>query len=354
MVNLVNSIDTTKFIVHICCIRDVGEFQSRIKNEETKIIECKFAEKNWDICCEIQKLCKEMSIDIVHTHGWGTFFVGVLGAKMARVPIVINGEHGTLYYETFKRRLIQSILFNWVDLNLTVSIDLKLDILKRFWVTNSKFYTILNGVDTNKFRPNEEVRQEKRNELGIDQDTYIVGTVGRLAPIKDYPTLLRAFAILKEREKERKIKLIIVGEGEERSKLESLAKKLKIEAELLMLGYRKDIPELLNTMDIFVLTSEKEGLSNTILEAMACGKPVLATNVGGNPELVQHELTGILFPFRDYMKLAEYFTLFYKKDSLLKYYSRNAMLTAQQKFSLREMVKKYENVYFKLIGEKIC
>ncbi len=350
VVNLSNGIDKNRFIVHIYCVKELGAFQQRIKNSDVSIIKGQLSGKVWSICLEIRDVCRDLSIDIVHTHGWGTFFVGVLGAKMAKAPVIINGEHGILYDETFKRRMIQWVLFNWVNLNLTVSDDLKNDIVNRFSVKPSKFYTIINGVEMNRFKKSAKSSINKKNELHLEKDEFIVGSVGRLVKVKNYQTLLNAFALLKNKITNRKLRLIIVGEGPERDYLERLSNDLGIQKELMMPGFRDDTPELINMMDVFVLPSESEGLSNTILEAMSCGVPVLATAVGGNPEIVLHRKTGVLFPFGDHDALFKELCLLYSDENLLEYYSNNAINSIKQKFSLNEMVKNYEKNIFKAYG----
>lgn len=349
VINLVNSMDCNKFQVHIYCVKELGAFISRINNPQTKVIAGKFSGNLWAVCRDIRKVCLKLNIDVVHTHGWGTFLVGVIGAKLARVKKVINGEHGVLYDETFKRRIIQRILFNWVDLNLTVCNDLKNEIVKRFNVSPSCFFSIINGVDTKQFFKDELIGLKKREELNIDSDEFVVGTVGRLDPVKNYQTLISAFAKLKK--DTNNIRLLIVGEGKDRKNLEQVSEKLKIRNRVIMLGMRDDISELLNAMDIFVLPSKSEGLSNTILEAMACGIPVFASDVGGNPEIVNHGYTGILFPFGDDVTLCNNLLNFYQNKALKKSFADNAVSVVHQELSLEKMIKNYENMYLNLLGE---
>ena len=130
--------------------------------------------------------------------------------------------------------------------------------------------------------------------------------------------------------------------------------KLKIRNRVIMPGMRDDISELLNAMDVFVLPSKSEGLSNTILEAMACGVPVFASDVGGNPEIVNHDYTGILFHFGDDVTLFNHLLHFCQNKALKKSFSDNAVSVVHQELSLEKMIKNYENMYLNLLGENQC
>ena len=348
VVNLANYIDKDCFEVHIYCIKELGRFRNRISDKKTDVRLCQDKNGLMEIAWDIRRYCKKKKIDIVHTHGWGTLFVGVLGARLARVA-VINGEHGVLYDETFKRRFAQYLLFNNVNANLSVSEDLIKDIAAKFSIKKSLFKTIHNGIDLNKFFVDSQSAFQKKRELGINQDTFIVGTVGRLDPIKHFHTLISAFAKFRHTQPNISAKLIIVGDGIERQKLQQLSDDFSISEDILLLGHRDDIPALLNMMDIFVLTSESEGLSNTIMEAMACGAPVLATDVGGNRELVVHGETGGLFPVDDIEVLAKELSSLYFDKVKRGSFSINSVARVQREFSIEIMVKKYENFYASLL-----
>jgi sugar transferase (PEP-CTERM/EpsH1 system associated) len=353
IVNLVNSMDPEQFEIHLYCVRAGGEFQSLIRNENTKVIIRQCPKQRLKIALEIRSWCKRLKIDIAHTHGWGTFFVGVLGAKLARVPIIINGEHGVIYDNYLRQRLIQWLLYNSVDLNLTVSQSLKQTICQQFWVNPSRVHPILNGVDTGKFFSCEDVRRLKRRDLGINTDTFIVGTVGRLVAVKDYPTLINAFSVLRSAEPQKPAKLLFVGNGEEQPALEELIRHLKLDGDVMFLGHRNDIVDLLNAMDVFVLTSKTEGLSNAILEAMACGKPVIATQVGGNPEIVKHQKTGFLFTVGDWKGLSSELIRLIRDLSLCQSYAANATVAIHQELSLSRMIENYQDLYLQLAKSRV-
>lgn len=344
VVNLVNGLGP-RFEVHIYCVRRVGAFAERISRPGTLIVDGAYRGSIRESVRGIRDFCREREIDLVHTHGWGTFLVGALAAKLARVPRVINGEHGVIYADTLKRRALQCLLMNLVDLNLSVSEDLRREIMGRFWVRGNNIRTIENGVDTGRFRVAPQERLALRRELGIAPDCFVVGSVGRLVPVKDYPTLVRGFARLRGLLPEREARLVLVGDGAERGRLEALAQELGVAGEVVLAGYREEIPAFLNLFDLFVLTSEKEGMSNTILEAMACGKPVLATRVGGNQDLVRDRVTGELFGYRDVEALGDALARLAGDRALLEKYGQNALEKIERENSLEAMVRNYEKAY---------
>ena len=149
--------------------------------------------------------------------------------------------------------------------------------------------------DIERFRPG--VRQTGRSRLGVGDGETVIGTVGRLDPIKDQATLVAAFSRLVARHDS--LRLLLVGDGPCRRSLEEQVARLELDDRVTFLGRRDDVSELLRAMDVFVLPSLAEGASNTILEAMATGVPVVATRVGGNPELIEEGETGFLVPRRD-------------------------------------------------------
>ena len=230
--------------------------------------------------------------------------------RLARVPHIVHGEHGreypTLRVTNWKRNQIRRLVGRLVDRYVVVCDFFRPWLSKSCRVKSDKIVYIPNGVDTAKFHPIDNrltrsacarsngivAKHDLRVRLGLPTDCVLVGSVGRLDPVKDFPTLLRSFkAILSEFPK---AKLAIVGDGPIRSSLVDLCRELNLDSSVLWLGERSDIAALFRCFDLFVQTSIFEGMSNTILEAMASGLPVIATETGGNPELVRNHETGLL------------------------------------------------------------
>src|SRR5208283_4634706 len=179
-------------------------------------------------------------------------------------------------------------------------------------------------------------------KLGIDDDKIVIGSVGRLNHIKNYTLLINAVALLSAKER---VAVLLVGDGPERERLHASAKDYGIADNLIITGARTDIPDMLSVMDFFVLPSLLEGMSNSILEAMCAGLPVVASNVGGNPELVRHGQTGLIFESGSAEALKEKIeTLIFDSPRRISM-GRNAREAAKKHYSLQAMAGKYETLY---------
>lgn len=285
----------------------------------------------------------EMDADVVHTRNWGGMD-GIVAARLAGVRGVVHGEHGwdvgDVAGKKWRRRWVRKLLSRWVREFTCVSRDLERwlrdDLRIRRPVTQ-----VYNGVDTDVFAPGEQP-SPLRAELGLPAGAFVLGSVGRLDPIKDHPTLFRAVASLRERGLP--AELLVVGDGPERERLEGLAG-----GGVHLLGDRRDVPELLRALDVFALTSQNEGLSNTILEAMASGLPVVATRVGGNPELVEDGRSGVLVDVGRPEALADALAA-YVDLARRRAHGEAGRARVLERFSVRQMVDGYERVWMRVAG----
>ena len=296
-------------------------------------------------------LLRRLRPDIVHSRNWGAFDA-VPAARLARVPVVIHGEHGREAADPHglnpKRRRVRRVLGPLVDRFVAVSHDLRRWLIDVVGLPAPKVLTIHNGVDTGRF--SGDGREAGRAALGAPPGAVVVGTVGRLDPVKDQAGLLEAFARVQPGHPG--ARLVVVGEGPCRAELMALTATLGIGPRVRFLGERTDVPLLLKGMDLFVLPSIAEGISNTILEAMATGLPVIATRAGGNPELVEDGITGALVPARDRAALAEVLAA-YLRDSVRRA-ARGAAgrRRATAHFDLGRMATEYRQLYLDLARHK--
>jgi sugar transferase (PEP-CTERM/EpsH1 system associated) len=343
VINIINRSDPDAFDHAICCLTRSGAAAHRLARK-VKIVEMHKREGNdWRVIPRLIRFMRSQRPHIVHTRNWGTVD-GILAARFAGVPSVIHGEHGWNMNDPegqSRRRLwLRRFLGLGVGRFVTVSDDIRRWLENVVRVPDRKVQTIRNGVDTEKFHP--RLRDEKglgtRSEGGI-----VIGTVGRLDPIKRQDLLLQAFSKLDP--DARKVKLLLAGEGPERKRLETLRDGLPGGDRISFLGEREDVPELYRIMDIFVLPSRNEGMSNTILEAMASGLPVIATAVGGNPELVRDGRTGILIAPDSVDAIRDAIQHYVENPEIRRIHGANAREEAVDRFSLKRMVEEYENLY---------
>jgi sugar transferase (PEP-CTERM/EpsH1 system associated) len=289
---------------------------------------------------------------IVHTRNWGAI-EAVAAAKLAGVPVVIHSEHG---YEIdmfaglpVRRRLFRRAAYAMADAVFAVTRELRDFHACQAWIRPERIGVIYNGVDTQRFAPRRETRTVVRKELGLPEESFVVGAVGRLVAIKDHQTLLKAAALLSASGID--VRVLLVGSGPERERLHGRATDA-LEGRVCFAGDSSRVPEMLNAMDVFVLPSLGEGMSNTLLEAMACGLPVLATNVGGNPEIIENDVSGCLFTPGDAEWLASKLKLLARDPALIHQLGTTARNRAIESFNLSRMLETYRSFYLDLTARR--
>lgn len=290
------------------------------------------------------RLLRRLRPDVVHSRNWATFDA-VVAARLAGVGAVVHGEHGRDISDPdglhARRNRIRRLCAPLVSRFVAVSHDLRAWLVERVRVPAGKVVHICNGVDTERFAPGPDAGQ--RAALGVEPDQLVVGTVARLDPVKDQATLIQAFALtLREHPR---AALVIVGDGPCRDDLQRLAASLGLAARVRFLGERHDVPALLRTMDVFVLPSIAEGISNTVLEAMASGLPIVATRVGGNRELVEEGVHGFLVPKQNPGALAAALGTYLDDGSLRTLHAKSSRQRAVDAFNLDGMRRAYHDLY---------
>ncbi len=348
VVNLVNHLDFEQFEHEICCVTQSGAMAQRL-TRRVKIHEIgKGAGRTYLLPLRIAALIRKVHPDIVHTRNWGTID-GVIGARLAGVKNVVHGEHGREATDpngaNYRRQIFRRLLAPAISRFVTVSSDLEEWLVKDVGVLPSKVRQIINGVDTAKFFPAVNRREVKR-KFGFTDSRVLVGIVGRLDAVKDHPTLIKAIHAQAQ-----SIHLLIIGSGPMEENLRSLVAQLKIDSRVSFLGVRSDIPELMKAMDVFVLPSIAEGISNTILEAMSSGLPVVASRVGGNPELVIPGETGELFEAGKFEELAGILSTYCSDPALIELHGHQGRARVEEYFSLDVMVQKYAEMYRSLVAK---
>lgn len=349
VVNLANNIDLSMFSTSICCVLSSGAMADRIRIGQARVMTLgQKAGKAFVLPLKLAYIYKKERADIIHTHNYYAGLYGIPAAKLLGIPVV-HGLHG-LDYDASTGAVInakkEGMVCRMADRLSCVSASLEKTATRDFGVDPDKVSLVVNGVDFKSF----SVRHQgpaARDELGIEPDSLVIGSVGRLHYQKNYKLLLRAFAELRGYGG---LKLILVGDGEERVRLSALAKDLGIHQHVVFAGQRGDIPKMLSVMDIFVLPSFLEGMSNTILEAMCAGLPVVASATGGNPELVEDRMSGLLFESDSLDALTSRLKELITNPGLRSELGSRALNAALGRFSIKAMVERYERLYFELLA----
>jgi len=301
----------------------------------------------WFLRC--LRLVKDEQIDIVHAHEFSAIVCGWIIARLARIPFVGTVHGKNYFWEKGRRRFAYRIVGKTGTL-VAVSKDLKQFIVDKVGVPASRIAVVYNGVEPAQSVSEKDI-EGVRTELGLRTDDLVIGTVGSLYPVKGHRYLLDAMAaVLKQYPK---CFLIVAGQGELEVSLKEQARRLGIEDRVRFLGMRQDVPILLAVMQLFVLPSLSEGLSMALLEAMASGKPVVATNVGGNPELVDHGRTGWLVQPEQAGVLAGGMKHLLEDQPSLSRYGRAAAERIAKLFTVDLMIESYQNLYHHLATPRL-
>lgn len=343
VVNLVNRLDPAIFENYIFTYVRGGALARRVDPTRCRVVE--LGDKlggDYRLYFKLAREFRRYRIHIAHTHSWATVMEGIIGARLARVPIIIHGEHGTMKTETKLHIQIQRALWHSTDQMLAVSNVLRENLQRQFNFPKEKIRVIANGVDLSRFALTRQ-SDDYKTRLGLPANALVFGAIGRVVPVKAYPTLLQAAKLIFDEIP--MAHLVMVGDGPQLEALVQLAEEYQIAARVHFLGARKDVPEILRAFDVFVLSSESEGMSNTILEAMASARPVVATAVGGNPELVVDRETGLLVPPHDPPAMAAAIMKLLRDTELCRQMGWLGRQRVEEKFSLEVMVQNYANIY---------
>lgn len=345
LVNIVN--DRADGIRHsIICLARIGRLRSRLASDIDVFELGKRPGHDVRAFARLVRLFRQLRADVVHSRNWPTVDA-VFAARLAGVPIVVHGEHG---YDNddpegrnrWKRR-VRRVCGVLIDRFVVVSDDLHRWLTSRVGIPERKVVKIANGVDIHRFAPGDGAAV--RRELHVPDDAFVVGTVGRLEAVKNQTSLVQAFATLAATRPE--MFLVIAGEGRRRSALEDLARQTNIATRIRFLGERTDVPRVLQAMDVFVLPSVAEGMSNTLLEAMASGLPIVATRVGGSVEVVADGVNGLLVESGS-EALAAAILRYVSEQSVRRQHGIASRRRVANLFSLGRMRSAYDGLYRQL------
>ena len=351
VLKLMEGLDRDLFEHRVCTLRGFDPQVARRRNLEDKVFVAGRSDSRLQFpVFRLARIMRAYRPHIVHSRNWGAI-EAIPAARLAGVPVAIHSEHG---YEVdmlaglpARRRLLRRAFYAMADSVFAVTEELRAYHARQAWFSPARIQVLYNGVDTRRFAPRPEVRARLREQLGLPAGSFVVGTVGRLVPIKDHLTLMKAAESLARRGVQ--TSLLLVGTGPEQARLERAAQACaELGSRVVFAGAAENVHELLNAMDVFVLPSLCEGMSNTLLEAMASGLPVVATRVGGNPELVEEDRSGWLFRPGDVNGLSDRLEHLAGSRELRRQLGAAARLRAVTRFGLDRMLEGYRTLYVEL------
>lgn len=355
VVNLINQLPPERFRHAVVALTGNGAFRSRIRHADVPYV-CLNKGRGHSIKLypRLYRLFRKWRPAIVHTRNLAALEVAV-PAWLAGVPVRIHGEHGWDHDDvagvTRKKQLIRRIYSPFVTQYVALSNELFDYLTGKVAIRAARATRICNGVDTEKFSP-VAVQSGAVADFPFRRSEHlIVGSVGRMHEVKGHEILVQAFIRLLQLEPAlaERLRLVIVGDGPLKPRLERSLQAVGLADLAWLPGDRSDIDQILRTFDFFVLPSRAEGISNTILEAMATGLPVIATRVGGNSELVQNDVTGQLVPVDDPLAIAEVLRCWSQDALRSKRLGNAARRIAESELSLRSMVDAYCGLYCRLL-----
>lgn len=356
VVNLLNRLPPERFRHAVVALTDVTDFRQRVQRNEVQFFALhKPPGHGVKVFPQLYRLFRRLAPSIVHTRNLAALEAAI-PAWFARVPVRIHGEHGRdvrdLDGTNRRYRMVRRAHRPFVNHYVAVSADLERSLVQGTGVDPQDVTHIVNGVDTERFRPSAATKRLAGNPFD-DPALCVIGTVGRLQPVKHQALLARAFVQALERAPQLRprLRLVIVGEGPLRQEIERILARAGLAGLAWLPGARNDIPDVLRALDVFVLPSLAEGISNTILEAMATGLPVIATRVGGNAELLEDGRSGALVAPDDVDALADAM-LHYADPAIARTAGIAGRQRAERLYSLDTMVAGYARVYEQLLARR--
>lgn len=309
---------------------------------------------DWKCSFRLAAFFREHRVQIVHAHQYTPFFQSLLARLAYRWPPVVFTEHGRHYPDSrsVKRVAVNRALLRSDDRLIGVGESVRRALVDNEGLPSQRTETIYNGVPLENFltvNGDDKLKQIVRTELGIGANEFAIIQVARLNALKDHATAIRTLKRLNDNDVP--ARLILIGDGEERHQLEQMVAEQQLSKAVVFLGARSDIPRLLAAGDAFLLSSISEGIPLTLIEAMGAGIPIVSTDVGGIPEVIEHGKSGLLAPARDDEQLASHLRTLWQNPKQRTELADNGCQRAIENFSLNHMHQQYVDVYESLLKQ---
>lgn len=347
VIDVANGLDAAKFEQIVCCLSRRGEAADQLRDNVRCFDLGKGDKADRLIPLKLARLIRRERPDIVHSQSWSGVDTA-LAMLFAPGVKLVHSEHGRNFHDLHGQTLLRRIARRWLyqRANLVFAISGE---VREFYCRQTKFpvermRVIPNGIALQ--RIDEADAGGVREELGIAADDFVIGTIARLDLNKDTLTLLRAFAAIPT---DSKLKLLIVGDGDQRNRLEEFVNSAALNQAVIFVGWRRDVPRLLKAMDVFALSSLSEGMPLTVLEAMAARLPVVATAVGALPEMVEEGRTGFLVPVGDAKAMAEALRRLFDERQLAKDFGEAARRKVEREFTIERTLQRYAELYVSVL-----
>lgn len=354
VVNIVNGLDPETFRSTVICLHEGGVLAERVTNPKAEVIYLDHPDRLApELPFRLAKLFRRLAPDIVHTRNYTANLYGTLGARLAHVPTVVNGEHGLIQLVGRRKQLVSRFVALGVDHVLCVSPGLRDFLVSELRYPPDSVHVIINGVDLSRFELVGSAGAAKRRELGIPDDVWLLGMISRFIDIKDNPAMLSLLERVPEVDG-RPVHAILIGDGQLAEEFRAETERRNLGARMHLPGFRQDVGELYSMFDVFCLFSNKnEGTSNVLLEAMASALPIVTTDLVGNRHLIKGGWNGVLVPPQGEPKLqalAKEIPALLRDQGRREILARNGKNFVQEHYELHVMIENYGKFYRSLVA----
>jgi len=351
VVTLAPALSSDRYTIHVCCLQREGVQADALRARGIQVVSLNMRLRYWPIAVyRLYRLIERLKPQIVHTHLYDAGILGRLVGKLAGVPVILTTEVGMTVWKKRHHLLLERFVNRFTDKMIAVSEDIRQRRIHLEGVSPEKIITIPAAVDIERFsRMNS--REQVRTELEIETSSPVIGTVARLVAAKRLDYLLEAARVVCEAVPQ--ARFLIIGDGPLREELEDQAMQLDLAPKYVrFLGNRQDVTDFLSAVDIFALSSEREGLPVSMLEAMAASRPVVATQVGGIPQVIQDGHNGLLVPPHDPASLAKAIITLIEDSTLRESVAREGYRTVEARFSTDAIGQQIIALYDCLLEKK--
>jgi glycosyltransferase involved in cell wall biosynthesis len=350
--DLLQNIDRKKFSISVVCGKE-GPLTEKLEKEKIDytIIPLPLWRKGKNLpripfsLFPLAKLVRKKNIHLIHCNSHWVNPYGVIAGKLTNVKVICHVR------DIITPDKIKKYFINYSDRIVTIS-NFQKKVFNRYPVLNKRTHLVYNGIDTSRFYRRKENEISKfRNKWNIEEDDFLVGCVGQISSLKGQEYLVRAIPmVLKEIPNTKFLLCGQVRRERDEGKIESLTEKLGIKKNVISLGWQEDLPIVYSSLDILAFPTLKEAFGRVAVEAMACKVPVIATKIGGIPEIVEEGKTGFLIPPKNPIQIADAVKRLLKDSKMRKNMGAEGRKKVKEKFSIKDTVHKIENLYYSLLS----